>query len=153
MTDRTRIEECLTAYGADLSRWPAGEAAAARALGDDAGLAARRADEAWLDAALADWPAMWADPARIEALLSTVAAMPVAGPVNAGMAVAPSRLDTIRQRYALTGGALLAVAASIAAVLLIAPPRETTPVTLTDEAALAMMFSTELSEGWSEGWM
>ncbi|MEX6723278.1 hypothetical protein [Parapedomonas caeni] len=152
MTDRTRIDECLATFGADLTRWPAEEAAAARALGDDTALAVRRADEAWLDAALSDWPVMKADPTRIEALLARVEALP-AVPVNAPAASSTSWATTFRQRYWLTGGAMLAVAASIAAVLLIAPPRQATPVTLTDEAALSMVFSTEQSEGWSEGWM
>lgn len=122
--DRTRVEEIIAAYGADVTRWPADERAAAQALvAQDAKLSAAFEAAAALDADLLEW-------ARTPVLVADTAASAAADRALAN-ASGPLRW----WRVAIAGGSMAATVAALA-VLLPSKTRlsEPTPVAQTAPA-------------------
>lgn len=106
-----RAIEIIESHGADAHRWPVGDRAAVQAWAVDPRVAAALATAREVDAMLADW-----------------AATPVAGRIDLAAIArlpqqAPASPVASRNRGWIVGGAM---AAALAAVMVLAPPRNDT---------------------------
>lgn len=111
--DRTRAQEIIAAYGADVTRWPAAEREAVQALvARDASLRAELAAAAALDGDLALWAMV---PVRADDLAATAAA-------DAALARLPAPRRWLPA--AAIGGS---IAASLVAAVLILPSAGSDP--------------------------
>ena len=132
--NRDRAAEIIAAYGGDPARWPAAERAAALQLTlDDRALGVVRRDALALDAVLT----AWATSDAVAGDAAQAAARVLAGPLA-------TRLPRRRRPVVWWTAGTAVAAAGALAIALISPalaPRAAPPVVVSDDAALAMLFT------------